>query len=193
MRPLPRYCSPSGTPNSRSRHAPLARITAEKRHLKSCGRSKSRPRLVEGMKYTFDFFMRASIRPYSCLRCSTCQRGRPSSILPYGRVFCSITATRIPLSARISAATEPEIAPPITATKCCPGFVIDLPPRALEWDCTTLSCKVSPTTEGSEGLSMSYGILLSIASQSLLNRDNPTLAYPTDPQLAVDAYHLARQ
>ena len=43
------------------------------------------------------------------------------------------------------------------------------------------------------GRPLSYGILLSIASQSLLNRDNPTLAYPTDPQLAVDAYHLAMQ
>ena len=32
-----------------------------------------------------------------------------------------------------------------------------------------------------------------IASRSLLNRDNPTLAYPTHPQLAVDAYHLTRQ
>src|SRR6266851_6213843 len=32
-----------------------------------------------------------------------------------------------------------------------------------------------------------------ITSQSLLNRDNPTLAYPTHPQLAVDAYHLTRQ
>ena len=30
-------------------------------------------------------------------------------------------------------------------------------------------------------------------SQSLLNRDNPTLAYPTHPQRAVDAYHLTRQ
>ena len=25
---------------------------------------------------------RASMRPYSCRRCSTCQRGRPSSIFP---------------------------------------------------------------------------------------------------------------
>ena len=32
-----------------------------------------------------------------------------------------------------------------------------------------------------------------IVSQSLLNRDNPTLAYPTHPPLAVDAYPLTRQ
>src|SRR5579864_6311896 len=92
--------------------------------------------------------MRASIRPYSSLRCSTCQRGKPSSILPYGRVFCSSTATRIPESARISAATDPEIAPPITATKCCPGFVIYLPPRSSERDSTTQIPQSLPSHRG---------------------------------------------
>src|SRR5579862_519711 len=85
----------------------------------------SRPSLVQGTKKTFGLRSRALMRSYSCLRCSTCHRGNPSSIFPYGRLFWSITATRTPRSARISAATEPEMAPPMIATKCCPFLDMD--------------------------------------------------------------------
>ena len=46
-----------------------------------------------------------------------CQRGRPSSILPYGSGFCSNTTTSIPLSRSDAAISEPAQAPPITATE----------------------------------------------------------------------------
>ena len=51
-------------------------MTAEKPHFKSCGRSKSRPSLAEGMKYTFGFFMRAhwAAEDYEQVRFSFAQR-----------------------------------------------------------------------------------------------------------------------
>src|ERR1700692_3564959 len=151
MRPLPRYCSASGTPNSRSRHAPLARITAEKPHSKSWGRLKSRPSLVEGMKYTLGFFMRASIRAYYCLRCATCQRGNaPDRLRSCRTAECSARTRRLEFR-------DPPESPPPPSLKSHR----QLPRRNDAQDSSYIchsahgseivqrkSCKVSPTTEG---------------------------------------------
>ena len=73
----------SATPMSRSRHAPLAKMTAENPQLlHRSSKLTSLPSLHAGINDTPGFFMRALILSYSCLRCSTCQRGRPSSIFP---------------------------------------------------------------------------------------------------------------
>src|SRR5690606_6324730 len=84
----------------------------------------SRPSAVRGTKWTPGRFSRASMRAYSMRRWSRCQRGRPSSILPYGRGFCSKTTTSIPWLARMSAAVDPADAPPKMATMWRPGDVL---------------------------------------------------------------------